>query len=131
MVMVIYICCIVECFVYIFLQKVSPSQGKVMPRRLMLQAYIYIIYIPGTYHLYVECGAMILESAALEELFRDDNVHETAGLAQLPVNHRRGHCLGGFLEELPENNDTRGRIRRRDYIAMLRCKINFLTKEIK
>jgi hypothetical protein len=59
--------------------------------------------IPDTYHLYVQCAAMIPESVALEEIFRDHNIHEAAGLAYLSINHRRGHCLGGFLKKSSGN----------------------------
>jgi len=62
--------------------------------------------ISDTYHLYVQCVAMIPESAAFEEIFRDYNVHEAAGLTYLLINHRRGYCLGGFLKKSSGNTRT-------------------------
>jgi len=65
------------------------------------------MHISHTYHFYVQRVAVIPESVALEESFRDHNVHEAAGLTYLSVNHRRGHCLRSFLKKSSRNTRVR------------------------
>lgn len=60
----------------------------------------------NTYRLYIQCVAMILESATFKKLFRDNNIDRPTRLEYFSISYRSSHCQRSFLKKFSKKSNV-------------------------